>query len=222
MAGAILLMLLCGFFPIEGATYIFHEDSRRIFGELVANYDSNSPNQRTLCKNGEICPEQEKPVKLEEKFCESKDDCPENEGEIVEKDVDNNHRDKNKIDVHKYQRKHQKKYLFPKDIDDELSKVKIPKTWRKIKRSMKKCGQEMSKKNITGEKANSVAPTAEKHESIRQNVRTMEDQQRMRTRLDTWPENKPRAAVYFPVQPVSNRVEMLKGEEGVYSCLCSI
>ena len=76
---------------------------------------------------------------------------------------------------------------------------------------MKNCGKDMSKNNIKGEKANIASPRAEKLESLRQNVRTMEDQQRMKVRLETWPENKPRAAIYLIVQSKSQRVNMLRG-----------
>ena len=52
-----------------------------------------------------------------------------------------NNQDKyeHEVDVHKYDAKHQVKHLYPKNIDDELSKIKIPHTFDEIRNSMQKC-----------------------------------------------------------------------------------
>lgn len=135
-----------------------------------------------------------------EEVCEDPKDCINDQGT-----------EKNIVDALKYDAKHQVEHLYPKDIDDELSKIKIPQTFDEIRNSMQKCGQGLSKDSITGEKANSDIPNVDNNESMRQNARTVEDFQRMRTRLENWPERKPRAAIYLLAQPVHYRVNMLKG-----------
>ena len=124
---------------------------------------------------------------------------------------ENDEDDTNGGRFHKYEAKRQGKYLYAMETDEQLKKIKIPQHFDDITSSMKKCGQGLSKDTITGEKANSDAPNADEDESMRQNTRTMQDRKRMEARLETWPHDKPRAAVYFIVKAVPYRVNMLKG-----------
>ena len=54
------------------------------------------------------------------------------------------------------------------------------------------------------------APNAPKHEALRQNLRTMEDRHRMEERLESWPPNKPKGAIYLTVKAA--RSDLFNGQ----------
>ena len=114
------------------------------------------------------------------------------------------------VDVHKYQAHHQRTHLFSKATDDALARVRLPTSARKVRRAMKRCALEISKTTISSEVADKRAPSAPKHEALRQNLRTMEDRHRMEARLEAWPPNKPKGAIYLIVKAA--RSDLLKGE----------
>ena len=114
------------------------------------------------------------------------------------------------VDIHKYQARHQRKYLFSKATDDALARVLLPTSVRKVRRAMKHCGLQISKDTITPEAADGRSPSAPKQDALRQNVRTMEDRHRMEARLEAWPSNKPKGAIYLIV--TAARSNLLKGE----------
>ena len=114
------------------------------------------------------------------------------------------------VDVHKYQARHQRTHLFSKATDEALGRVRLPTSVRKVRRAMKRCALEISKTTITPEVADNRAASAPKHEALRQNLRTMEDRHRMEERLESWPPNKTKGAIYLIV--TAARSDLLKGE----------
>ena len=137
--------------------------------------------------------------------------CPREEGEeaLSERDVGVPLRP-HTVDVHKYQAHHQRTHLFSKATDDALGRVRLPTSPRKIRRAMKHCALQVSKTTITPEEADRRAPSAHKQEALRQNLRTLDDRHRMEARLEAWPSNKPKGAIYLIV--MAARFDLLKGE----------
>ena len=115
--------------------------------------------------------------------------------------------------AHAYMKGHRGDFLFSGETEHKLTEVKIPQTFDDVTRSLRACGCRVSNDAITAEDANNAQANADsEEEAARQEPRTLEDRRRMKARLETWPHNKPKGAIYLILVALPYRVNMLKGE----------
>ena len=115
--------------------------------------------------------------------------------------------------AHAYMKGHQGEFLFSEETEHKLTEVKIPQTFVDVMRSLRACGCRVSNDAISAQDAHHAHPNANsQEEDARQEVRTLEDRRRMKDRLEAWPPNKAKGAIYLIVVSLPYRVNMLKGE----------
>ena len=115
--------------------------------------------------------------------------------------------------AHAYMKDHQGDFLFSEETEHKLTEVKIPQTFDDVTRSLRACGCRVSNDAISAQNANHAQPsTNSQEEAARQESPTLEDRRRMKARLEAWPPNKPKGAIYVKVMALPYRVNMLKGE----------
>ena len=118
--------------------------------------------------------------------------------------------------AHAYIKNHQGDFLFSEETEHRLKEVKIPQKFNDVTRSLKACDCRVSNDAITAQDASNAKSNAnngeDEEEAARQEARTLGDRHRMKARLETWPPNKPKGAIYLKVMALPYRVNMLKGE----------